>query len=279
MAREPSLALPRGHVAPKLIGLTARVTGARDGDLHDLLLEERDAEGAVQDAREDRMRGLDFLFPISTTEVRVHHAALDRTRAHDCDLDHEIVETFWTKARQHRHLSAALDLENTDRIGATNRFINHWIFRWNRRKTIDGRGLSREDRIVFHERERFANGGEHAEREHVDFEEPERVDVVLVPRDDGASLHRRGLDRGNLGQIARGEHEATDVHRQVAREALNLPCDGQDLHEAWIARVEPCLGEAERVDLGEAVPKRDDRAQTIDLLERKTEDLADLAQG
>jgi hypothetical protein len=44
----------------------------------------------------------------------MHHAALDRPGAHDRDLDHEVVEFARLQARQHRHLGAALDLEDAD---------------------------------------------------------------------------------------------------------------------------------------------------------------------
>ena len=49
MPRELRAALPGGHVAPKLVGLAAGVARADDGDLHHLLLEERDAERALED--------------------------------------------------------------------------------------------------------------------------------------------------------------------------------------------------------------------------------------
>ena len=48
----------------------------------------------------------------------MHHAALDRAGAHDRDFDDEIVEILRLEPRQHRHLRAALDLEDADGIGA-----------------------------------------------------------------------------------------------------------------------------------------------------------------
>src|SRR5690349_8097010 len=48
-----SVLAPGGHVATQAIGLSAAVTRADDRDLHDLLLEERDTEGAFEDRRED----------------------------------------------------------------------------------------------------------------------------------------------------------------------------------------------------------------------------------
>ncbi len=71
---------PRGHVAPQAIGLAAGVARADDRDLHHLLLEERDAERALEDRREDRMRRVVLLLAGPAPEVRMHHAALDGPR-------------------------------------------------------------------------------------------------------------------------------------------------------------------------------------------------------
>ena len=53
--------------------------------------------------------------------------------------------------------------------------------------------------------ERLADRGQHAEREHVDLEQAQRFQVVLVPLDDGAVGHRRVLDRHQLRAAARSE--------------------------------------------------------------------------
>jgi hypothetical protein len=66
--------------------------------------------------------------------------------------------------------------------------------------------------------ERALDGGQHAQRQDVDLHQLQAVDVVLVPLDEGAVLHRRVADRHGLVQPALGQHEAADVLRQVARE-------------------------------------------------------------
>jgi hypothetical protein len=48
--------------------------------------------------------------------------------------------------------------------------------------------------------EAFADAGQHAERQHVDLQDAERVDIVLVPFDEGAVGHRAVADRHGLGQ-------------------------------------------------------------------------------
>ena len=52
---------------------------------------------------------------------------------------------------------------------------------------------------------------EHAEREHIDLHEPQRVDVVLVPFDHLAIHHGGGLDRHEIVQTVMGQHEAAGM--------------------------------------------------------------------
>ena len=53
----------------------------------------------------------------------MHHVALDRSRPDDRDFDHDIVKAFRFHPRQRRHLGAALDLENPDRV----RLLHHLV--------------------------------------------------------------------------------------------------------------------------------------------------------
>jgi hypothetical protein len=69
--------------------------------------------------------------------------------------------------------------------------------------------------VPFDQIEAFADAGQHAEREHVDLEDPEFVDVVLVPFDEGAVVHRAVADRHRLGQRPLGQDEAADMLRQM----------------------------------------------------------------
>ena len=70
--------------------------------------------------------------------------------------------------------------------------------------------------------EALADAGQHAERQHIDLQHAERVDVVLVPLDEGAVLHGGVVDRHGLVEPLAGQHEAADVLGEVAREAEQL---------------------------------------------------------
>ena len=76
--------------------------------------------------------------------------------------------------------------------------------------------------MLLQEIEPAAQAAQHAEREHVDLHQAERIDVVLVPLDEGAVVHGGIADRHRLVERRAGEHEAADMLREVAREADQL---------------------------------------------------------
>jgi hypothetical protein len=78
--------------------------------------------------------------------------------------------------------------------------------------------------VLAHEVEAAVGGGERAEAEQIDLEEPELLDVVFVPLDDGAIGHggaRLDGDDGVIGLVP--EQEAARVDGQVPRAADGSP--------------------------------------------------------
>jgi hypothetical protein len=71
--------------------------------------------------------------------------------------------------------------------------------------------------VPAHQVEAFADAGQHAQRQHIDLHQAQRVDIVLVPFDEGAVVHRRIVDRHRFVQPILGQHEAADMLRQMAR--------------------------------------------------------------
>ena len=70
------------------------------------------------------------------------------------------------------------------------------------------------------------------------FMKLQRVDVVLVPLDHLAVLHRGGLDRHQLVEPVVGQHEAARMLRQMARRADQLAGEIQRQAQAPVAEVE-----------------------------------------
>ena len=74
----------------------------------------------------------------------------------------------------------------------------------------------------FQQGEGLADAGEHAEAEHIDLEQPERIEIVLVPFDHGAVLHGGVADGDDFRQRPARQHEAADMLGEMAREADQL---------------------------------------------------------
>ena len=141
------------------------------------------------------------------------HVALDRPRADQRHLDHQVVEAARLQARQHVDLRPAFDLEHADAVALAQHVVNRRIL------GRDGVELIVAEPVQPHQVEALADAGQHAERQHIDLHQAERVDVVLVPFDEGAVLHRGIVDRDDLVEPSFGQHIAADMLRQMAGEA------------------------------------------------------------
>ena len=60
----------------------------------------------------------DFFLTVSTSNIGVDRAALDRTWANEGNLDDEVVELAWLEPRQGGHLGTGLHLEHAHSVGA-----------------------------------------------------------------------------------------------------------------------------------------------------------------
>ena len=131
--------------------------------------------------------------------------------------------------------------------------------------------------MALDEVEALADGGEHAERQHVDLEHAERVDVVLVPLQEGAVRHGAVVDRHGLVEALAGEHEAADVLGEMAREAHQLAGELHRLADRRVGGVEarlahPLLGE---VVVADAPDQAGQRRRHVLLEAQRLADLAD----
>ncbi len=130
--------------------------------------------------------------------------------------------------------------------------------------------------ILRHHRERAPDRREHPERQAIDLQQPERIEVVLVPLQDRALRHRRILDGHHpLDEIA-GDDEAADVLRQVTGKAHQLVGERGEPDDRRIVRLESCLADALGHDVA-AVPPREHAGEPVDLREVEPERLADVA--
>src|SRR3546814_832302 len=89
--------------------------------------------------------------------------------------------------------------------------------------------------------ERLPDTSQHPQGEHVDLEDAEIVDVVLVPLDEAAFGHRAIADGHGLDQRSVGENEAADMLAEVARHADHLAGELDDPSQVRIGKIEPRL--------------------------------------
>ena len=83
----------------------------------------------------------------------------------------------------------------------------------------------------------FAQAGEHPERQNIDFQDAERVNIILVPFDHRAILHRGILDRAQLIQPPARDDEPADMLAQMTREADDLANEFERLRQTQIRRI------------------------------------------
>ncbi len=199
----------RRHRTAQAIGLFGVNSAAIDRDLHRLLLEQGHAEGPVQDRLQLLARIPHLLLALPTAKIGMHHVALDRPRPHNRDFNDQIVELARTQARQHVHLSAAFDLKHAERLAAAQHVVD-------RRVLLGWTGVRDYRRLMICDQvETLADAGQHAQRQHIDLHQAQRVDVVLVPFDEGAVRHRGIADRHIGVEPVLREHIAADMLRQM----------------------------------------------------------------
>src|SRR5262249_46259841 len=79
--------------------------------------------------------------------------------------------------------------------------------------------------VLIHKIKRLAQARQHAEAEHVDFQNAKCIEIILVPFDEGAFIHRRIADRHDFVEPAAGNDKATDMLGKMAWEAIAFPPD------------------------------------------------------
>ena len=168
----------------------------------------------------------------------MHHATLDRAGAHDGHFHHQVVVLLRLQPRQHAHLRARFDLEHADGVGGLDHLEGRLVI------VRQARKIQTESPVLVYQVYRLPDAGQHAQRQAVDLEQPHRLQIVLVPLDDGALVHRRVLDRHYRRQRRIADHEATHVLRKMPRVVAQLVGHRQHAPDQRIFRVETRLAQA-----------------------------------
>ena len=208
--------------------------GGDNGDVHRLLLEKWHAQGLAQHLAQLVLGEGDGFLALAAAQIGVDHVALDGAWPDDGDLDHQIIIIAGAQAGQHGHLGAAFDLENAHRVGAADHVIGGLVPIRQGREGFPALVVQRQ------KVEGLADAGQHAQREDVDLEHPQGFQIVLIPFDDGAVLHRRVLDRDQGRQPVAGNDKAAHMLGEVAGETDDLLRQIQHLFQMLVGGVQAC---------------------------------------
>src|SRR6185295_699569 len=87
----------------------------------------------------------------------------------------------------------------------------------------------------------LTDASEHAERQYIDFHHTNSVDVVLIPFNKGAILHRGIADRHHFVETLLREHKPADMLGKMARKSEQLCCEGNRTNDHGILRIKAGL--------------------------------------
>jgi len=103
--------------------------------------------------------------------------------------------------------------------------------------------------MILQQAKGLADAGQHAQPQHIDLEDAQRVDIVLVPFDDGPVLHRRILDGRQFVQPSLGDDETADMLGQVPGKADEFADQADRLGQAAVLGVKPQFSDAFQLGL------------------------------
>ena len=267
---EPELGL--GHPvdvaerAASLVGLGVVDPREAGDDLDDLLVEDHDAVGLLEDRPQVGVEVGRLAPALLDLEVGGDHVALDRPRPEQRDVGDDLPEGLDTGLADQLALAGRLDLEDAEGPGAADHLVGRGVVEGHLRLVVEV-DLDVVDPLDLGHR--VGHRGLHPDAEDVELEQAEVLDVVLVElahREAGvAGLHRRPVEQGGVG-----EQHAAGVHRDVAGQAVEALDELEH-------QVEVGLGQPPGPQLGQ-LAERDPGVAGADVRERLG-DRVDLARG
>ena len=112
------------HGLAQLVGLGRGEPGHVDDDLHQLLLEDRHPQGALQGGLQEGVGVGDGLGATAPADVGVDGVALDGAGPDEGHLDGQVVEAAGLDPGQGAHLGPALDLEHPHGVGPAEQVVD-----------------------------------------------------------------------------------------------------------------------------------------------------------
>src|SRR5690606_29536875 len=102
--------------------------------------------------------------------------------------------------------------------------------------------------VLMNKIERLANASKHTQRKHVDFHQPQCVNVILIPFNKIAVFHGCRTNRNCLVQPVLRQHETADMLRKMSRKSDQHMSKFHRAVNKRIIRIEPRLSDMLLVD-------------------------------
>jgi hypothetical protein len=138
----------------------------------------------------------------------VDHAALERAGSEQGDFGDQVIECPGLIDGEEVYLSLGFDLEQADGAVVADHVIDLFV--------VEGDVVDICGRVVgaCSDFDGFAQGGEHTEAEHIEFDESEGFHIVFVELDHFDAVGGY-LYRGEVGEWFSGQYHAADVEAEV----------------------------------------------------------------
>ncbi len=195
------------------------------GHQHHLLLIHDDAVGGLEYGLQV---GMEILRPgaaVLAVDEIVHHAGTQRAGAVQGHQRDDVLEAVALEAPLQILRRARFRLEHGGGVAVGEELVH--------RRVVQGQVLQPEVRPLrverAHERHRLGQDGEGAQAEEVELHQADLLDVVLVELAHRGLGAGGGIERAEVGELARRDEHAPRVHAHVAGEALQLLGQGQQL--------------------------------------------------
>ena len=260
---------------PGLVGLVVVAPGETRDHLDDLLVEHHHAVRRPEDRPQVGMQVAGHPPALLGLEVGRDHVALDRPGPEQRDVGDDVLKRVQAGLADQLALTRRLDLEAAEGLRLRDHLERRRVVEGHLHLVVEVEAHSLEPRDLV---DRVRHRRLHPDAEHVELEQPEVLDVVLVElahREPGVRrLHRRAVEQGRVGE----QHPA-GVHGDVPGQAV------EPLHEPE-QQVEPSLPQPRRPQLGQVAQRdpgvagpdvRERLGDRVDLADRHAERGADVA--
>ena len=252
----------------QVVGLGRAEAADLLGDLHRLLLVDRDAVRRAGDRLQARVDEGDLL--LARLPLRVVRDVLHRPRPVERDERDQILEDGRLHLPQRLAHARRLELEDADRLAAGEHRVGLLVVERDRR---DVDAADQLDRLVDHV--------EVAQAEEVHLQQAERLDVVHRELGHDLLVGALLLQRDRVDQRLGADHDAGGVDRVLPDEALERPREVDDLLRRRVGLVRGLQVGARLQALGERLARafRDQLRDPVDDPVRDLEHAPGVADG